>query len=319
MLCNFQSSMDEKQLLSDLVDICKRNNCITNLFVFGSRVQNNGCCDKYSDLDVIILVKKSLDILFLDLSKFIYFEAVDKDKDFIHYNYVLANLHRGNIFVVTEERFKKTLESNPFIWGSAICKGINKLVTKNTLLDCVSKIKIKEPNLKEVVTNIYGKIIYDFICLLCMKLRDEDSQTYFYSHELHNDCEELITTKLQYNDYCYYKSNNLSVMQLLSSYEGRHFEKYASQRQKDIMELLYCVTSVSKEKMIDLLNLIYDELKECAELCSATVDFQSLDYLKIYASSLVYKNDDWEKYSKKKKIQKEKQCKKMLELFTRVS
>lgn len=316
MFFDFQSSIDEKQLLSDLVNICKSDNCITNLFVFGSRVQHSSYCDKYSDLDVIILVKKSLDILFLDLSKVVYFEAIEKNKYFIHYNYVLADFHRGNIFVIAEENFKKTLKNNPFIWGSAICKGINKLVAKNTLLDCVSKTKIKEPNLRELVTNIYGKIIYDFICLLCMKLRGENSQTYFYSHALHNDCEELITTKLQYSDYCYYKSNNLSVMQLLSSYEGRHFEKYASQRQKDIMELLYCATSISKEKMIDLLNHIYDELKECAELCSVTIDFQPLEDLKIYTSSQVLNTKDWEKYIKNKKLIREEQCK-IIDLFVR--
>ena len=179
MVLDFQISTDEKQLLSDLVTICKSNDNITNLFIFGSRVQNNSCCDKYSDMDIIILVKKSLDVLFLNLTEFVYFEAVDKNKYYIHYNYVLADFHRGNIFIVSEKFFKKTLKNDPFIWGSAVCKGINKLVVKNTFLDCVAKTKIKEPNLRELETNIYGKVIYNFICLLCMKLRGENSQVYF--------------------------------------------------------------------------------------------------------------------------------------------
>lgn len=304
----------EFEFIQSLKNICNSSLDVTNLFIFGSLVQNTNKYDAYSDLDIIILTKENQNLP-INLSQFVSFFASHNSQQWKEFNYVLNNFHCGNMIVSTEEYFKKVIEDNPFFFGSVVSKNIKQLVIKNDFLSNI-KIKLADISLNTYISDIFlNKYIYDFINLLRMKQRKEKSKIYFYSNELINSLRDLMLKKMQYEKYLEYKKNPKNIYSILKDYEGGHFERYASSRQLKIMDMFYQMINLSPQNMLELFDLIYEEVKDFIKLINLDSKMQKLDIMRLYMVSSLFNTSDFNDYLTQQDASST-QAKKLLTIFT---
>ena len=262
----------------------------------------------------MMIVKKDVDFK-PNFNRFVSFFDAKKTRKMAHYNFVLSDFKCGSIVVVTENHFKQLLRYKPFYWRSIICKQIVSLVAKNNLLEQVDKLKINKPFLAvELKYFFIDKFIYYFINLLRVKLRNEHNKIYSYQVVLIEEFLGLTKFKLQYQAYCQSLGTNVSFSSMLASYEGRHFEAYATPRQQRIVDMLYRIIDIPAENLLTIFDLVSDEIRECAELSEAQSDYGKLNGLRAYITSILHKTTKFTDCVAEKKLD-EDQTQKILSLI----
>lgn len=268
---NCKLKKTESDFIEAFKSFCQSDKSITNVFLYGSVVQPKSEIDKLSDIDFFVLQSKFKPLKLqynglILLSERIYGQVRCLE-------FMLIDGCVVDITVFTEKEWKKRWFEIPLFYASVLKRGIKFLVQKNDFITNLPLPQITDFCISSNECNdIWQEFVSTYYNIVKMYIRNDIWRIYGYGIRLANELSRLISLKARAELYIKYsqkqnKEDIFSDPRIVFANNnwlqiGRDFKKYATQRQKQIFEIIHKLSESDVNNLLRLYDLSVEEFSE---------------------------------------------------------
>lgn len=309
-------SKAEKIFITRFKKVCQENDEITNVFIYGSLVQEKTLSDSLSDMDIFVLLSKTTQFE-LDFPDMVLISKQNYEQ-ICYLEYILDDGHRIDITILSETGWQEMWALMPEYYASILYRGVKFLVKKNDFLTKFTAPKIVNPYaMTSEIDMIWQEFVSAYLYLVKMYVRKNVGRIYGYGVRLAEELSKLFSFKIKCKLYQKYLETG-EIRDILADPQiafanfnrlqiGRDFDKFATLRQKQIFNIIHKLTECRGEDLLKLYDLT---LEEFYELNNYPIKFNEENAIlfRKYAILWLTGKDEVSPYLKEKKANKKTLC-----------